>query len=142
MKYVSFSGSVLLLVMSTAFAAADLFAGKFTTEENGELAVLTFTLEGSSYSGTILLDGHSTPLTAKRRGRELRGEMRERDGEVYLFDVRVSGSYLIMEFDDGAMIVFRRDQQLRPAAQSVACVQHGHCARPPRHHAPFAADVR
>ena len=69
--------------------------------------------EGSSYSGAILMDGHATPITAKRRSRDLRGELRERDGKIHPFVARVTGSYLIMEFDDGAMIVFRRDEAPR-----------------------------
>ena len=109
MKFLLFSGFVLTLVWSTVFADTDLFEGKFTTEENGEFAVLTLVLNGSDYSGSILLDGHASPITAKKRGRELRGELQERDGESYPFEARIaSGTYLIMEFDDGAMIVFRR----------------------------------
>ncbi len=109
MKIVIFCGGVLLVVMSIAAATRDGFEGTFTTEERGEFAVLTLTVEGSRYSGAILLDGVSTPVTAIRRGKNLRGELLERDGNVDPFVARRSGVYLIMEFDDGAMIVFRRD---------------------------------
>ncbi len=109
MKIVIFCGGVLLVVMSIAAATRDGFEGTFTTEERGEFAVLTLTVEGSRYSGAILLDGYSTPVTAVRRGKNLRGELLERDGNVDPFVARRSGVYLIMEFDDGAMIVFRRD---------------------------------
>ena len=96
--------------MSAAVATTDVFEGRFTTEENGEFAVLTLRVEGSSYAGAIVLDGRSSKVTAKRRGKGLKGELREPDGEIYSFVARVTGAYLIIEFDDGAMIVFRRDQ--------------------------------
>ncbi len=109
MKFLLFSGFVLTLAWSMAFADSDLFEGKFITEENGEFAVLTLVLDGSGYSGSILLDGHASPITAKKRGMQLRGELQERDGERYPFEARIAaGTHLIMEFDDGAMIVFRR----------------------------------
>ena len=110
MKCVRILGCVLSLVISTTPAAADLFAGKFTTEENGEYAVLTLVPVGSGYTGSILLDGYSTTITAKRHATDLRGKMIERDGVAHPFEARITGPYLIMEFDDGAMIVFRRDQ--------------------------------
>ncbi len=110
MKFLMFAGSVLLVVTAALAAPADVFEGRFTTEENGEFAVLTLAVEGSSYAGAILMDGNATPVTAKRQRKDLRGELRERDGKIYPFVARVAGSYLIMEFDDGAMIVFRRDQ--------------------------------
>jgi len=109
MKIVIFCGGVLLAAMSIAAATSDGFEGTFTTEERGEFAVLTLTVEGSRYSGSILLDGYSTQLSAVRQGKDLRGELRERDGKVDPFVARRSGVYLIMEFADGAMIVFRRD---------------------------------
>ena len=109
MKFLMFAGSVLLVATSALAAPADVFEGRFTTEENGEFAVLTLAVEGTSYAGSIQMDGNSTPITAKRQRQDLRGELRERDGRIYPFVARVSGSYLIMEFDDGAMIVFRRD---------------------------------
>ena len=110
MKSVVLFAGVSLVVMSVTAAEIDVFEGRFTTEENGEFAVLTLAVEGSGYTGAIVLDGYSTVITAKRRGKDLQGELHERDGEIASFVARVSGVYLIMEFDDGAMIVFRRGQ--------------------------------
>lgn len=110
MKSAIFSSYVLLGVTLTALAQSDVFEGKFITEENGEFAILTLLVEGSGYTGSILLDGYASKITAKRRSKNLRGELHERDGSVYRFVARFSGGYLIMEFDDGAMIVFDRDE--------------------------------
>ena len=110
MKFLLSSGIVLLAGMTVLAATNDVFVGRFTTEENGEFAVLTLELEGSGYAGTILMDGKATPVIAKPQRKALRGELRERDGRIYPFVARLSGIYLIMEFDDGAMIVFRRDE--------------------------------
>ncbi len=110
MKSAIFSSCVLLGWTLAAVAETDVFEGKFITEENGEFAVLTLLVEGSDYTGSILLDGYASKITAKRRREDLRGELHERDGTVYRFVARRSGNYLIMEFDDGALIVFQPDE--------------------------------
>ena len=108
----SLYSGVFLLAVVTAFAAApDDYVGRFVTNENAEIAVLTLAVDGANYSGSILLDGYSTPVTAKRRRKDLEGELHERDGRIFPFVIRATGIYLIMEFEDGAMIVFRRDEK-------------------------------
>ena len=119
-RWISWGGlrylAVFLICSVAVVSNADegKFTGTFVTRENGEYAELVLNRDGREYSGAIQLGGLSSnvssTLRATKKGHDLIGELFEQDGRRYGFEARRRGDYLILEFDDGAMIVFKREQ--------------------------------
>jgi len=100
---------LVIVLCSTAIAAADPFVGVFVGEFNGEEYRLALRSSGNSqYEGTITIGSEPVPLVARRFGDQLRGQVGI-GGDSFEFSAEVNGDYLVLTDDNGEVIHFTRE---------------------------------
>ena len=108
---------LLLVLLFTEAAAADLFTGEFSGSLDGKLYQLSiFGFARGQYDGEFRSDGERLPLNARRFGDRLAGQIGVGDlSSGFLAQVQNGG--LLLQHEDGRVIFFRRGS-LKPEAST------------------------
>jgi len=102
--------------LSIGSAAADPFVGSYVGQLYGEEYRLSLQSSGEGqYRGTLTAGGESLPLSARRMGEQLVGQMGGED-EGFEFVCQVQGTTLLLQDEDGETIVFQRSSSTGKAS--------------------------
>ncbi len=99
---------LLLVLLFTDAAAADLFTGEFSGTLDGKVYQLSISgFARGQYEGKFRSDGETLPLTARRFGDRIAGQIGFADlGSGFLAQLQDGG--LLLQHEDGKVIFFRR----------------------------------
>ena len=110
-------GFALVGVLALAAQATQYAGDYFHYDEDDGLVTLTLQQQDGQLVGQFVLDGYPAKVVAQQQGDELRGEVREGDGEVYPFRAQQFAGKLNLVFDDGDFVSL---QPGKPSAELQA----------------------
>ena len=99
---------LLLVLLFTDSAAADLFTGDFTASLDGQVYQLSISgFAGGQYDGEYRVRGENLPLSARRFGDSIAGQIGIADFRFGFLAQEQNGG-LLLKYEDGTVILFRR----------------------------------
>jgi len=107
---------LLLVLIFTEAAAADLFTGEFTGLLDGKVYQLSISgFAGGQYEGEFHAAGENLPLNARRFGDRIAGQIGIAD-HSFGFLAQVQDGGLLLQYEDGKVILFKRSHSVGEAS--------------------------
>jgi hypothetical protein len=103
---------LILILVAIQPGMADSFTGSFSGKMEGEQYQLTIRSETTGqYAGELRVAGEAVPLNARRFGDRIAGQIgNAADG--FGFVAQIQGNGLLLQDEDGEIIVFKRDSAI------------------------------
>ncbi len=110
---------LLLALLFFDSAAADLFTGDFTGSLDGKIYRLSISAyAGRLYEGEFITGGKKLPFNARRFGDRIAGQIGIADSG-FGFLARVQNGGLLLQAEDGRVILFRRNSVVGGGVEAV-----------------------
>ena len=111
---------LLLVLFFIDCAAADLFTGDFTGSLDGKEYRLSISgYAGGQYEGEFRAGGERLPLNARRFGDSIAGQIGIADFR-FGFLAQVQDGGLLLRYEDGKVILFRRSSAVKSVVEGVS----------------------